>query len=151
MTNIATNRKAFHEYFIEDRYEAGMVLEGWEIKAIRAGKVQIKDSYVKIKNGEVWLLGCQISPLISASTHITPDAQRIKKLLLHKNEVEKLIGKVEQKGYSVLALDLHFKRGVVKVEIALAKGKKLHDKRQTEKDKELKRETDAAVKKYKRL
>ncbi|HMT03154.1 MAG TPA: SsrA-binding protein SmpB [Burkholderiales bacterium] len=149
--NISNNKKALHDYFIEDKYEAGIILEGWEIKAIREGKVQLRDSYVKIKNGEIWLLGCHISPLISASSHVHPDADRIRKLLLNKAEINKLIGKVEQKGYSIIALNLHFKKGRVKVEIALAKGKKLYDKRKVEKEKELNREKMAVIKQYKRL
>lgn len=149
--SISNNRKALHDYFIEDKYEAGIVLEGWEIKAIREGKVQLRDSYVKIKGGEIWLLGCHISPLISASTHVHPDSARVKKLLLNKAEIKKLIGKVEQKGYSIIALNLHFKKGKVKVDIALAKGKKLYDKRKVEKEKELNREKDAVIKQYKRL
>ncbi len=149
--NISNNKKALHDYFIEDKYEAGIVLEGWEIKAIREGKVQLRDSYIKIKNGEIWLLGCHISPLISASSHVHPDANRVRKLLLNKAEINKLIGKVEQKGYSIIALNLHFKKGRVKVEIALAKGKKQYDKRKTEKEKELNREKMAVIKQYKRL
>lgn len=149
--SISNNRKAFHDYFIEDRFEAGLVLEGWEVKAIREGRVQIRDSYVKIKDGAVWLLGCHVSPLISTSTHINADPDRIKKLLLNQKEIDKLIGKVEQKGYSLLALDLHYKRGMVKAEIALAKGKKLHDKRATEKEKEHKKEERQALKSFKRL
>ncbi len=146
--SIVSNRKAFHEYFIEDRFEAGLVLEGWEIKAIRAGRVQLKDSYVKLRDGEVWLFGCHISPLLSASTHVHPDPDRIKKLLLKHIEIKRLIGKVEQKGYSLLALDLHFSHGVVKVEIALAKGKKLHDKRAVERERELDREKNIQIKHY---
>lgn len=149
--SISNNRKAFHDYFIEDKFEAGVVLEGWEVKAIREGRVQLRDSYVKIKDGEIWLLGCHISPLISASTHINADPDRTKKLLLNKSEIDKLIGKVEQKGYSLLALDLHYKRGMVKAEIALAKGKKLHDKRASEKEKEHKKEERQALKSFKRL
>ena len=149
--NIANNKKVLHDYFIEDRYEAGLVLEGWEVKAIREGKVQLKDSYVKIKEGEMWLLGCNISALNSASTHVNPDAQRIRKLLLNKKEIDKLIGKVEQKGYSLVALNLHYKKGMVKAEIAIAKGKKMYDKRATEKEKELNKEKAQMLKQYKRL
>lgn len=149
--SISNNRKAFHDYFIENKYEAGIVLEGWEIKAIREGRVQLKDSYVKIKDGEVWLLGCHISPLISASTHIKTDPERFKKLLLSKSEIDKLIGKVEQRGYSLVALDLHYKKGRVKVEIALAKGKKLHDKRASMKEKDAIKEQKQAVKNYRRV
>lgn len=149
--SISNNRKALHDYFIEDKFEAGLVLEGWEVKAIREGRVQLKDSYVRIKSGEVWLLGCHISPLISASTHINADPERIKKLLLSKKEINRLIGKVEQRGYSIVALNLHYKKGKVKAEIALAKGKKMHDKRASEKEKEANREKAQALKQYKRM
>lgn len=149
--SISNNRKAFHDYFIEDKFEAGMVLEGWEVKAIREGRVQLKDSYVKIKDDALWLLGCHISPLISTSTHVKTDPTRIKKLLLHKREINKLIGKVEQRGYSLVAIDLHYKKGMVKAEIALAKGKKLYDKRATEKEKDAKNEEKRALKTLKRM
>ena len=148
---IASNKKALFDYYIEERYEAGMVLEGWEVKAIRENKVQLKDSYVKIKDGEMWLLGCHISALRSASTHVSPDAERIKKLLLKKKEIDKLIGKVEQKGYSLVALNLHYSKGKVKAEIALAKGKKMYDKRAVEKEKELNKEKAQMEKQYKRI
>lgn len=138
--SIIDNRKAFHDYFIEDRFEVGMVLEGWEVKSIRAGRVQIKESYVKVMKGEVFLLGCHISPLPTASTHIHPDPVRIRKLLLKQSEINKLIGKTEQRGYTLAALDLHYAKGRVKATIALAKGKKLHDKRETEKDRDWQRE-----------
>ncbi len=149
--SIATNKKAFHDYSIEDKYEAGIVLEGWEVKSIRANKVQLRDSYVKIKNGEVWLLGCHITPLISTSTHVNADPMRFKKLLLNAKEISRLIGKVDQKGYTLLALDLHYIKGIVKVSIALAKGKKDYDKRRIEKEKEQKRESQIIIKKLKRL
>lgn len=149
--SIITNKKAFHDFFIEEKFEAGIVLEGWEVKAIREGKGQLKDSYVKIKNHEVWLLGFNVTPMISASTHVRPDSMRLKKLLLHRREIDRMIGKVEQRGYSLIALDLHYKKGKVKAEIALAKGKKLHDKRATEKEREGKKETARALKEYKRL
>lgn len=148
---IASNKKAFFDYYIEERYEAGMVLEGWEVKAIRENKVQLKDSYVKIKDGELWLLGCHISALRSASTHVNPDTERIKKLLLNKKEIDKLIGKVEQKGYSLVALNLHYSKGRIKAEIALAKGKKMYDKRAVEKEKELNKEKSQMQKQYKRM
>lgn len=147
--NIVNNRKAFHDYFIEDKYEAGIVLEGWEVKSIRDGKVQLKDSYVRVKNAEVWLFGCHISPSISTSTHVRADSDRVKKLLLNKREINQLIGKVEQKGYSIIALNLHFAKGNVKVEIALAKGKQLHDKRATERDREWAKEKSQIIKNYK--
>jgi SsrA-binding protein len=148
---IASNKKALFDYYIEERYEAGMVLEGWEVKAIRENRVQLKDSYVKIKDGEMWLLGCHISALNSASTHVNPDTERIKKLLLNKKEIDKLIGKVEQKGYSLVALNLHYSKGRVKADIALAKGKKMYDKRAVEKEKELNKEKAQMVKQYKRM
>jgi SsrA-binding protein len=149
--SIINNRKALHDYFVEDRFEAGLVLEGWEVKAIREGRVQLRDSYVRVKGGEIWLLGCHISPLISASTHISADSERIKKLLLNRKEIDRLIGRVEQKGYSIVALNLHYKKGKVKAEIALAKGKKLHDKRASEKEKEANREKAQVLKQFKRL
>ena len=149
--NIANNRKATHDYFIEERFEAGMVLEGWEVKAMRDGRVQLRDSYVKVKDGEVWLLGCHVTPLISTSSHIHADAGRIKKLLLKNREINRLMGKVDQKGYSILALNLHFSHGLIKAEIALAKGKKLYDKRSTEKEREAVREKDRALKQLKRI
>jgi SsrA-binding protein len=138
--SIAENKKAFHDYFIEERYEAGLVLEGWEVKAIRAGRVQLKEAYVVVKNGAVWLIGCHISPLATASTHIKPDPTRSRKLLLHANEISKLIGKVERAGYTLVPLNMHFAKGRIKLEIGLAKGKKEHDKRATEKDREWQRE-----------
>jgi SsrA-binding protein len=138
--SIIDNRKAYHEYFIEDKLEAGLVLEGWEVKAIRAGRAQIKESYVIWQNGAFWLIGAHISPLQSASTHIHPDPVRIRKLLLNQAEINKYIGKVERAGYTLVALDLHYTRGNIKVEIGLAKGKKQHDKRASEKDREWARE-----------
>jgi SsrA-binding protein len=138
--SIVDNKKAFHEYFIEERYEAGLVLEGWEVKAIRAGRVQLKEAYVVVKKEEVWLIGCHISPLPTASTHIKPDPARSRKLLLHASEIRKLIGKTQQAGYTLTPLNLHFSKGRVKLEIGLAKGKKLHDKRATQKEREWQRE-----------
>ncbi len=143
--SIVQNKKAFHDYFVEERFEAGLVLEGWEAKAIRAGRVQIKESYVILKNGVFWLIGCHITPLNSASTHIHPDPTRIRKLLLKESEINKLIGKVERAGYTLVATDLHFTKGWVKANIALAKGKKQHDKRATEKDREWAREKQRLV------
>lgn len=137
---IADNKKAFHEYFIEERHEAGIVLEGWEVKAIRAGRVQLKEAYVVVKKGEVWLLGCHISPLPTASTHVKPDPTRTRKLLLHAAEIKRLIGKVERAGYTLVPLDLHYTKGRIKAEIGLAKGKKLHDKRAAEKEREWQRD-----------
>jgi SsrA-binding protein len=138
--NIVDNKKAFHEYFIEERYEAGLMLEGWEVKAIRAGRSQLKEAYVVLKKEEVWLIGCHISPLPTASTHIKPDPVRSRKLLLHAHEIRKLIGKVQQAGYTLMPLNLHFTKGRVKIEIGLAKGKKLHDKRAVQKDRDWQRE-----------
>jgi SsrA-binding protein len=138
--SIAENRRARFEYHIEERHEAGMVLAGWEIKAIRAGQVQLNDGYVVIKDGELWLIGCRIHPLGTASTHVRPEADRTKKLLMHKDEIRRLIGKVEQKGFTLVPLDLHYKGGRVKAEIALAKGKAEHDKRHAEKRRDWERE-----------
>ena len=130
---ISDNRKAFYDYFIEDRYEAGVVLQGWEVKAIRAGRAQIKEGYVVIRDNELFLIGAHISPLLSTSTHVLPDPVRTRKLLLHADEIKKLIGKVEQRGFTLVPLNFHYKGGRVKCEIGLAKGKKLHDKRESEK------------------
>lgn len=143
---IADNKKALFNYHIEERFEAGMVLEGWEVKAVREGKVQLTDGYVVIRNGELFLIGCQINPLNTASTHVRPDAVRTKKLLLNKDEIRRLIGKVEQKGHTLVPLNLHWKNGKIKAEIALAKGKAEHDKRDTIKDREGKREVERALK-----
>ena len=123
---LAENRKASHDYFIEDRYEAGLALMGWEVKAIRAGRSQLKEAYVVVRGGEVFLIGCHISPLISASTHVTADPTRTRKLLLHAEEIAALIGKVERAGYTLVPLDLHLTRGRVKLAVGLAKGKKQH-------------------------
>lgn len=138
--SIVDNKKAFHDYFVEERFEAGLVLEGWEVKSIRAGRVQLKESYVIVKDGEVWLLGCHISPLTTASTHVKPDPIRTRKLLLHDREIARLIGKVERAGFALVPLDLHFSKGRVKLEIGLAKGKKQYDKRETEKQRDWQRE-----------
>ena len=145
-TRIAENKKAAFNYFFEEKYEAGMVLHGWEVKAVREGKVQLTDGYVVIRDGELFLIGCQINPLKTASTHVSPDAVRTKKLLMHKDEIRRLIGKVEQKGYTLVPLNLHWKNGRVKCEIALAKGKAEHDKRHTIKEREGKREVERAMK-----
>lgn len=138
--SIIENRKAFHDYFIEERYEAGLALEGWEVKAIRAGRSQLKEAYVVVKNGEVYLIGAHISPLSSASTHISADPVRTRKLLLHAEEIQKLIGKVERAGYTLIPLNLHFSKGRIKLEIGLAKGKKQYDKRDAEKKRDWQRE-----------
>jgi SsrA-binding protein len=138
--SIVQNRKAFHDYFVEERFEAGIALAGWEVKAIRAGRVQLKEAYVIVHGGEIQLVGCHISPLSSASTHVTPDPTRTRKLLLHANEINRLVGSVERAGYALVPIDMHYSRGRVKVEIGLAKGKKQHDKRAAEKDREWRRE-----------
>lgn len=138
--SIAQNKKAFHDYFIEERFEAGIALEGWEVKAIRSNHVQLKEAYVVVKSEEIWLIGCHITPLATASTHVHPDPTRTRKLLMHSEEIRKLIGKVERAGYTLVPLDLHYTRGRVKIEIGLAKGKKQHDKRDAEKEKDWKRE-----------
>jgi SsrA-binding protein len=143
---IADNKKAAFNYFFEERFEAGVVLQGWEVKALRAGKVQLTDGYVVIREGELFLIGCQINPLNTASTHVNPDSARTKKLLMKKDEIRRLIGKVEQKGHTLVPLQLYWKAGKVKAEIALAKGKAEHDKRDTIKDREGKREVERAMK-----
>ena len=144
--SIVQNKKAFHDYFIEERFEAGLALEGWEVKAIRAGGVQLKEAYVIVKNAEMFLIGCHISPLSTVSTHFQPDPVRTRKLLLHKEEINRLIGSVERAGYTMLPLDMHFKRGRIKLEIGLAKGKKQHDKRQAEKERDWQREKQRVLK-----
>ncbi|MEW6292956.1 MAG: SsrA-binding protein SmpB [Pseudomonadota bacterium] len=144
--SIAENKKAFHDYFIEEKLEAGLVLEGWEVKSIRAGRVQLKEAYVILKDGEVWLLGCHISPLTTASTHVKPDPVRTRKLLLHEREIARLIGKVERAGYALVPLNMHFAKGRVKLEIGLAKGKKQYDKRESEKQKDWEREKSQLMK-----
>ena len=138
--SIIDNKKAFFDYFIEDRYEAGLVLEGWEVKAIREGRANIKEAYVIVRNGELFLIGCHISPLLAASTHVYADPLRTRKLLLHAIEINKLLGKTEQKGFTLVPLNLHYSKGRVKCDIGLAKGKKLHDKRETSKEKDWVRE-----------
>src|SRR5215217_6584202 len=143
---IADNKKSAFNYFFEERFEAGMVLQGWEVKAAREGKAQLTDGYVVIRNGELFLIGCLINPLKTASTHVNPEAARTKKLLMHKDQIRRLIGKVEQKGYTLVPINLHWKAGKVKCEIALAKGKATHDKRHTIKDREGKREVERAMK-----
>ena len=140
MALIAENRRARFEYAIDEQFEAGMVLEGWEVKAIRAGQVQLTDGYVHIRDGELYLIGCRINALRTASTHIHPEADRTKKLLMRKEEIRRLVGKVEQKGFTLVPLNLHYKDGRVKAEIALAKGKSQHDKRDTEKKRDWVRE-----------
>lgn len=143
---IIDNRKAFHDYFIEERFEAGMVLEGWEVKGIRAGRAQIKESYVIVRDGEIFLIGMHISPLPSTSTHVKPDPIRTRKLLLRAEEISKLIGKVEQRGLALVPLNLHFKNGRIKLEIGLGRGKKQHDKRSTAQEKDWARERERLLK-----
>lgn len=143
--SISQNKKAFHDFFIEEKYEAGIVLEGWEVKAIRDNRANIKEAYVIIQRGEVYLIGCHVTPMGAASTHIRPDAIRTRKLLLHNEEIAKLIGKVERAGYTLVPLDLHFKDGRVKVQIGLAKGKKQYDKRDAEKERDWERERGRIV------
>ena len=134
--DIAQNRRARHEYFIEETYEAGLVLQGWEVKSLRDGRVQITEAYVRIIKQEAWLVGAHFTPLLSASTHIHPDATRTRKLLLHREQLAKLIGKVERSGYTLIPLDMHWTRGNAKLNVGLAKGKKQHDKRADQKDKD---------------
>jgi SsrA-binding protein len=138
--SIVENRKAFHDYFIEERFEAGIALEGWEVKAIRAGRANLKEAYVVVKGGELMLIGAHVSPLSTASTHVHPDPTRTRRLLLHREEINRLIGKVERAGYTLTPLDLHYSKGRVKLAIGLAKGKKQHDKRAAIKEREWNRE-----------
>jgi len=145
-SRIADNKKAKYNYFFEEQYEAGLVLEGWEVKALREGKVQLTDGYVVIREGELFLIGCQINALRTASTHVKPEAARTKKLLMHKDEIKRLIGKVEQKGYTLVPTHMYWKTGRAKIEIALAKGKAEHDKRDVIKDREGKREVERVMK-----
>ena len=144
--SITVNKKAFHDFFVEEKYEAGIALQGWEVKAIRAGRMNIKESYVVIRNGEIFLIGMHITPLATAATHVNPDPTRTRKLLLHDSEIMKLIGKVERAGYTLVPLDLHYTRGRIKLEVGLAKGKKQHDKRSDEQEKDSKREAQRAMK-----
>lgn len=148
--SIIDNKKAFHDYFIEERFEAGMVLEGWEVKSIRAGRVQLKEAYVIVRRGEVFLFGSHISALPTASTHISPDPVRTRKLLLNGEEIKKLIGKVERSGYTLVPLNLHYAKGRIKCEIGLAKGKKQHDKRESEKARDWQREQQSILKQNRR-
>jgi SsrA-binding protein len=138
--SIVENRKAFHDYFIEERYEAGLALEGWEVKAIRGGRANIAEGYVMVRGAELYLIGANISPLPTVSTHFTPDPTRTRKLLMHAEEIRRLVGKVEQRGYTLVPLNLHYSKGRIKLEIGLARGKLKHDKRAAERDKEWNRE-----------
>ncbi len=143
--SIVDNKKAYHDYFVEEKFEAGLALEGWEVKAIRAGRAQLKEAYVIVKNGEIVLLGAHVTPLPTASTHVRADPTRTRKLLLHRAEINRLIGKVERAGYTLTPLDLHFVKGRIKLEIGLARGKKQYDKRATIKEREWKREQQRAL------
>jgi len=145
-STIVLNRQARHEYSIEEKFEAGMVLEGWEVKALRAGRVNITDSYVTVKNGEAFMFNCTINPLKTASTHIKPEPLRARKLLLNRSELNKLIGLIERKGYTLVATAMYWKKGRAKLEIGLAKGKKLHDKRAAEKDRDWQRDQQRLIK-----
>jgi len=144
--SIVDNKKAYFDYFIEERYEAGLELEGWEVKAIRAGRAQIKEAYVRVLRSQVFLVGATVSPLPASSTHVKPDPTRSRRCLLHRGEIDKLIGKVKERGYTLVPLDLHFKDGRIKLNIGLAKGKKAHDKRDAIKDRDTRREAQAAIK-----
>ncbi|MFC1774078.1 SsrA-binding protein SmpB [Pseudomonadota bacterium] len=145
-STIALNKKARHDYQLEDRFEAGLVLEGWEVKSLRAGKVQMVESYVLLKNGEAFLFGCLITPLQTASTHIQPDSRRTRKLLLHQHEIDRLIGAVDRKGYSIIPTAMYWSKGRAKLEIALAKGKKEHDRRADIKERDWKRDKKRILK-----
>lgn len=147
---IVDNRKAFHDYFIEERFEAGVMLHGWEVKSIRAGRVQLKEAYVIAVDGEIFLFGAHVSALLSASSHVHPEALRTRKLLLNAAEIKRLISKVEQAGFTMVPLDLHWVRGRVKCQIGLARGKKLYDKRNTEKDRDWLREQQKIMKIHRR-
>ena len=139
-STIALNKKARHDYFIEDRFEAGLALQGWEVKSLREGRAQLTESYIVIKNSEAWLFGFHISPLLSASTHVTPDPTRTRKLLAHRGEIDRLVGLVERKGYTLVALSAYWSRGRAKLKLGIAKGKKAHDKRASVKDRDWKRD-----------
>jgi len=143
--SIIDNKKALHDYFIEERFEAGLVLEGWEVKAIRAGRANIKEAYIIVRGEAVFLIGCHISPLTAASTHVVADPTRTRKLLLHAEEIAKLIGKVERAGYTLVPLDLHYSKGFIKLAVGLARGKKQHDKREVEKERDWDREKQRLI------
>jgi len=144
--SIVQNRKAYHDYFIEEKYEAGLVLEGWEVKAIRAGQVSLGEAYVIVREGALYLIGCHVTALKTASTHVQPDPTRTRKLLLHAQEIDRLTGSVERSGYALVPLNLHYKGGRIKLEIGLAKGKKQHDKREAKKEQEWQREKQRLLK-----
>jgi SsrA-binding protein len=138
--SIVANKKAYHDYFVEEKFEAGLVLEGWEVKAIRAGRAQLKEAYVVVKNGEILLIGAHVTPLSTASTHVHADPTRTRKLLMHRKEISRLVGQVERAGYTLVPIDLHYSKGRIKLEIGLAKGKKQYDKRESEKERDWNRE-----------
>ena len=138
--SIALNKKARHDYFVEERFEAGLALQGWEVKSLRAGRAQVTESYVHLRDGEAWLLGAHITPLNTVSTHVRADPTRTRKLLMHRHEIDRLVGAVERKGYTLVPLDLHWSRGRAKLEIGLARGKKQHDKRATKKERDWQRQ-----------
>jgi SsrA-binding protein len=145
---IAQNKKAFHDYFVEERYEAGMVLHGWEVKAIRAGRAQISEAYVIVKDGALWLIGAHVSPLQAASTHVSPDPARTRKLLMHATEIQRLVVRVAQRGYALIPLDLHYTKGRIKLQVGLARGKLKHDKRASEKEREWQREKQQLLRRH---
>ena len=147
---IALNKRARHEYHLEDRYEAGLALQGWELKAIRAGRLNMGESYALVKGGELWLFGAQITPLISASTHVVADDRRTRKLLLHRHEIDKLVGYVEREGYTLIPTAMYWKKNKVKLELALAKGKQAHDKREASKEKDWQREKQRTLRRHNR-
>jgi SsrA-binding protein len=147
-TTIVVNKKARFDFFVEDEYEAGLVLQGWEIKSLRAGKINISDAHIYVKNGEAWLLGAQINPLPTASTHMIPEPDRTRKLLLHRRELDRLIGLVERMGYTLIPLALYWSHNKIKVKIALAKGKKMHDKRETSKNRDWQRDHSRLMKRH---
>ncbi len=143
--SIVDNRKAYHDYFVEEKFEAGLALEGWEVKAIRAGRAQLKEAYVVVKGGEIVLIGAHVTPLATASTHVRPDPTRTRKLLLHRSEIHRLVGQVERAGYTLVPLNLHYSRGRVKLDVGLAKGKKQYDKRAAIKEREWNREQQRLI------
>ena len=144
--NIAQNKRARYDFQIEETFEAGISLQGWEVKSLREGHVQLKESYALLKDNEAFLLGCHITPLLSASTHVNPDATRTRKLLMHRNELDKLIGAVERKGYTLIPIALYWKHGRAKLKLGLGKGKKMHDKRATEKSRDWQRQKERLMK-----
>ncbi len=143
---IVVNKKARHDFFIDETYEAGLALEGWEVKAIRSGRAQLKEAYVLLRDGEAWLFGAHVSPLASASTHVHPDPVRTRKLLMHRRQIDNLIGLVERKGYTLVPLSMYWKKGRAKLEIGLARGKKRYDKRAAEKDRDWQRQKERILK-----